>query len=55
MYYVVRKTEYFVEVFDNQHDAEWFVETMLEDGIEDCKIIKSKQGIHEYEERMKEN
>lgn len=52
MYYVIRRETLFVREFDNEHDADWFVETMLEKGIDDCKVIRSKQGLNDYIKRM---
>jgi hypothetical protein len=55
MYYVIRRNRYFVREFDNLHDADWFVETMLEKGIDDCKVIRSQQGLNDYKKRMQDD
>jgi len=55
MFYVIRRNRYFVRKFDNMHDADWFVETMLEKGIDDCKVIRSQQGLNDYKKRMQDD
>lgn len=55
MFYVIRRSRFFVREFDNMHDADWFVETMLEKGIDDCKVIRSKQGLDDYINRMQDD
>lgn len=54
MFYVVRQTEYLVREFNNEHDADWFVETMLEKGIDDCKVLRNKYSVIDYKKRMQD-